>query len=212
MSDPTNKATDSISKDDRPEDQTDVSKQLSHATPSRKKRSYIDESRLSAYEAQQLEARRAYNRTCAAKARQRSKDLTTQLQEEVAKLKQEKADLESQIQVTGANIQFLERQNRLLMANQQARPVVVPTSLLNSHSLTNSTLGTSMGIDQALLSLSNLSNTQSTPGIAGFTGISNLNLANYQNMALTNLNRTPNRNTRPMFPDDLLGLGKLPPR
>jgi hypothetical protein len=207
MSDSINNATDSTAKNDRPEDQAEEPIQPS----SRKKRSYIDETRLSAYEAQQLEARRAYNRSCAAKARQRCKDLTTQLQEEVAKLKQEKADLERQIQVAGANIQFLERQNRLLMAHQQPRPVVAPISLLSNHGLNNSTLGSTMGIDQALLSLSNLPYTQSTHGIAGVTGISNLSLGNYPNTAL-NLNRTPTRNTRPMFSDDLLGLDKLPPR
>jgi ATP-dependent 26S proteasome regulatory subunit len=212
MSETTNKVTDRTANDDRPEDLTDESKQPSYSSASRKKRSYIDETRLSAYEAQQLEARRAYNRSCASKARQRCKDLTTQLQEEVAKLKQEKADLERQIQVAGANIQFLERQNRLLMANQQPRPVVAPISLLNSHGLNNSSLGSSMGIDQALLSLSNLPNTQSAQEVAGVTGISNLNLANYPNIALATLNRSPNRNARPPFPNDLLGLGKLPPR
>lgn len=117
----------------------------------------------------------------------RCKDLTVQLQEQVATLKEEKGALEHQIEVTGAKMQFLERQNMLLITSQQSQSLAVPTSLLTnsqSYRIDNSSQGGAMGIDQALLSLSNLPYMQST---RGFPGISNMNLTHYSSAALANL-------------------------
>lgn len=189
MPNPTENETESRGKDDK-EDGAKDSKPASVSGANRKKRRYIDESRLSESEAAVLEARRAYNRTCAAKARQRSKDLTAQLQEEVAKLKEENANLEHQMEVTRAKMQFLERQNMLLVTSQQqSRPLVSPASLLASQQsgISNTSLGALRGIDQALLSLPGGPYMHSTLGLPG---ISSINLAQHPSAALGNLGLT----------------------
>lgn len=83
------------------------------------KRRIIDETLLDEDEARKLESRRAYNRKCAAKARKRSKDLISQLQEEVQQLNQDKARLERTTEVMQAQLKLLEQQNQTLMLNQR---------------------------------------------------------------------------------------------
>jgi hypothetical protein len=105
------------------------------------KRRIIDETLLGEDEARKLESRRAYNRKCAAKARKRSKDLISQLQDEVNKLNQDKATLERTNEVMQARLKLLEQQNQTLMLNQRqteslllsGMPSTVPGSLLGSN-------------------------------------------------------------------------------
>lgn len=86
----------------------------------------IDETLLPEEEARQLEARRAYNRQCAAKARKRSKDLISTLQKQVEELTKDKTTLERANEVMKAQLQFLEQQNRTLMMNQQRAAAAPP--------------------------------------------------------------------------------------
>jgi hypothetical protein len=90
------------------------------------KRRIIDESLLDENEAQRLEARRAYNRQCASKARKRSKDLIATLQQQVEELSKDKASLERNNEVMHAQLSLFEQQNRSLMMNQrvQSAPVM----------------------------------------------------------------------------------------
>lgn len=91
------------------------------------KRRIIDETLLDEDEARKLESRRAYNRKCAAKARKRSKDLISQLQEEVQQLNQDKAKLERTNEVMQAQLKILEQQNQSLVMNQrQSSGFLVP--------------------------------------------------------------------------------------
>lgn len=83
------------------------------------KRRIIDETLLDEDEARKLESRRAYNRKCAAKARKRSKDLISQLQDEVNQLNQDKATLQRTNEVMHAQMKLLEQQNQTLMMNQR---------------------------------------------------------------------------------------------
>lgn len=78
----------------------------------------IDETLLSKEEARKLEQRRAYNRKCAANARQRTKDLVTSLQQEVDQLKQDKNELQRANDVMKAQLDLLEGQNRNLLLRQ----------------------------------------------------------------------------------------------
>jgi hypothetical protein len=86
------------------------------------KRRIIDESLLDENEAQRLEARRAYNRQCASKARKRSKDLIATLQQQVEELSKDKASLERNNEVMHAQLSLFEQQNRSLMMNQRVQP------------------------------------------------------------------------------------------
>jgi hypothetical protein len=79
----------------------------------------IDESLLSEDEAQKLEARRAYNRKCAANARKRSKDLISTLQKQVKELTVEKEDLIRRTDIMRAQLELLEAQNRSIMMNER---------------------------------------------------------------------------------------------
>jgi hypothetical protein len=88
------------------------------------KRRVVDESLLDEEEAKRLEARRAYNRLCATKARKRSKDLIATLQEQVTTITKDKTSLEHSIEVLRAQIQFLERQNNNIMANHLSQPLM----------------------------------------------------------------------------------------
>ena len=195
-------------KDDKLEDKTDDStKQASCAN--QKKRFYIDASRLSEFEAEQLETRRAYNRSCAAKARQRSKDLISQLQAHVATHKEENAGLNHPIQVTRAKMQFLQRQNTYLITSQQSQ--VAPLSLLNSrqYGVSSSSFGgMTNNVDQALLALSNVPRLQLTRGLAG---LSNASPVHFPSAALANLDPT-SVNIHSSFPSNTRGFGQLPPR
>lgn len=86
----------------------------------------IDESLLSEEEARRLEARRHYNRQCAAKARKRSKDLISKLQSQVEELTKDKAKFERSNEVMKAQLQLLEQQNRTLIANQRMQGPPAP--------------------------------------------------------------------------------------
>lgn len=66
-----------------------------------------------------VEARRAYNRQCAARARKRNKDLIASLQQQVKDLERDKASLERTIEVQRAQMDLLEQQNRSMILNQQ---------------------------------------------------------------------------------------------
>jgi hypothetical protein len=92
------------------------------------KRRIIDESLLDENEAQRLEARRAYNRQCASKARKRSKDLIATLQQQVEELSKDKASLERNNEVMHAQLSLFEQQNRSLMTNQRVQPAPVMPS------------------------------------------------------------------------------------
>ena len=84
-----------------------------------KRNAPIDETLLDEEEKKKLEARRAYNRKCAAKARKRSKDLISHLQKQVEELTRDKATLERNNEVMRAQLELLEQQNRILMMNQR---------------------------------------------------------------------------------------------
>lgn len=113
-------------KDGDSADESNTSDEGSAGTPSNNlearrsaKRRIIDETQLDEDEARKLESRRAYNRKCAAKARKRSKDLISQLQDEVQQLNQDKARLERTNEVMHAQLKLLEQQNQTLMINQR---------------------------------------------------------------------------------------------
>lgn len=83
------------------------------------KRRIIDESQLNDDEVHRLATRRAYNRQCAAKARKKSKDLISSLQDQVRELIHSKAKLERLNDVLKAQMKLLEQQNQSLMINQR---------------------------------------------------------------------------------------------
>ena len=70
-------------------------------------------------DSRKIEARRAYNRQCAARARKRNKDLIFTLQNQVNDLEHTKARLERTVEVMRAQMDLLEQQNRSLIMNQQ---------------------------------------------------------------------------------------------
>lgn len=67
---------------------------------------------------QKLEARRAYNRKCAANARKRSKELVVGLQAQVLQLTRDKNELQRANDIMRAQVELLESQNRNLMMGQ----------------------------------------------------------------------------------------------
>jgi FtsZ-binding cell division protein ZapB len=75
----------------------------------------IDETLLSAEEAEKLESRRAYNRECATRARKRTKTLVNQLQDEVKSLQTDKEELRRENAVLKAQLEGFEKQNQTLM-------------------------------------------------------------------------------------------------
>jgi predicted RNase H-like nuclease (RuvC/YqgF family) len=75
----------------------------------------IDESKLSQDDAEKLEKRRAYNRESASRSRKRTKHLVRQLQNEVAKEKQEKLELQKKNEELQARLALLERHNQTLL-------------------------------------------------------------------------------------------------
>jgi len=66
-----------------------------------------------------MQARREANRMHALKSRQRSKMLSTELQQSVQQLSEEKGDLERQNAVLRAQVDVLQQQNRALLQSQQ---------------------------------------------------------------------------------------------
>lgn len=96
------------------------------------KRRIIDETLLDEDEARRLESRRAYNRQCAAKARKRSKDLISHLQQQVEELSKDKASLERTNEVMQAQLQLLEQQNRTLMMNQRGPAMMAQGQFLGA--------------------------------------------------------------------------------
>lgn len=96
------------------------------------KRRVIDETLLDGEEARRLESRRAYNRQCAAKARKRSKDLISTLQQQVETLSKDKASLERTNEVMKAQLHLLEQQNRSLLLSQRTNNSSLVQSLTGS--------------------------------------------------------------------------------
>jgi hypothetical protein len=78
----------------------------------------IDETQLAPEEAERLQARRAYNRECATRARKRTKNLVAELQDEVKSLQTDKEDLRRENAVMKAQLEGLERQNQTLIFKQ----------------------------------------------------------------------------------------------
>lgn len=85
----------------------------------RKRRALEESILLPEEDTRKAEARRAYNRECAARARKRNKDLVVFLQNRVKELENQKLGLERTIEVMRAQMQVLEQQNRSLLMNQQ---------------------------------------------------------------------------------------------
>jgi bZIP transcription factor len=75
----------------------------------------IDETLLSPEDADKLETRRAYNRECATRARKRTKNLVSQLQDEVKTLQTDKEELRRENAVLKAQLEGFEKQNQTLM-------------------------------------------------------------------------------------------------
>lgn len=97
----------------------------------RKRVAPIDETHLTEEETKVLEERRAYNRKCAAKARKRSKDLISTLQEQVKGLTKDKMELQRKNEVMQAKLDLLEKQNRTLLMSQRQPPADGNTYFLN---------------------------------------------------------------------------------
>lgn len=105
-------------------EETHSSTVLDDSAAKRRRNYPIDETKLEEEDAKRLLERRAYNRQCAAKARQRSKDLISQLRTEVELLKADKVKLQQRNEAIHARLQLLEHQNRnLLLQVQQQQPI-----------------------------------------------------------------------------------------
>ena len=86
------------------------------ATRESKKRS--NEASLSADEVERLEAKRAYNRECASRARQRGKDLIAQLEKQVKDLHDDKSELRRTVAAMEKRLKLLQRENEFLLGTQ----------------------------------------------------------------------------------------------
>lgn len=75
----------------------------------------INEAFLSADEAERLEAKRAYNRECASRARQRGKELIAQLEKQVKDLHDDKSELRRTLATMEKRLKQLQRENELLL-------------------------------------------------------------------------------------------------
>ena len=78
----------------------------------------IDESQLPPDDAEKLEKRRAYNRESATRARQRTKHLVHQLQNDLAKEKKDKLELQRKNEQLQARCALLEKHNQTLLLKQ----------------------------------------------------------------------------------------------
>lgn len=78
----------------------------------------IDESQLPPEDAEKLEKRRAYNRESATRARKRTKHLVHQLQNDVAKEKKDKLELQRKNEELQARCALLEKHNQTLLLKQ----------------------------------------------------------------------------------------------
>ena len=95
----------------------------------------IDESKLPPDDAEKLEKRRAYNRESATRARKRTKHLVHQLQNDVAKEKKEKLELQRENEELQARCALHEKHNqtlllKLLVAERRQASMAAATALL----------------------------------------------------------------------------------
>lgn len=81
----------------------------------------IDETLLSPEETDKLQSRRAYNRDCATRARKRTKDLVSQLQDSIKDLQRDKADLRQKNATMKAQLDSAIQQNQALVFQQALR-------------------------------------------------------------------------------------------
>jgi TolA-binding protein len=82
------------------------------------KKRIIDETLLPSDEAEKLLARRAYNRECASRARGREKRHISELEKQVAELREDKESLRRSIATMEQQISLLKRQNQVLLLKQ----------------------------------------------------------------------------------------------
>lgn len=75
----------------------------------------INEAFLSADEAERLQAKRAYNRECASRARQRGKELIAQLEKQVKDLHDDKSELRRTLAAMEKRLKQLQKENELLL-------------------------------------------------------------------------------------------------
>ena len=88
---------------------------LSNSTKTKKR---INEASLSADEIERLQAKRAYNRECASRARRRGKELIAQLERQVKDLHDDKSELRRTVATMEKRLKHLKRENELLINKQ----------------------------------------------------------------------------------------------
>lgn len=120
-----------------------------HQLVSSSKKRVIDETLLSPEEAHKLQARRAYNRECATRARKRTKNLVAQLQDEVKELRSDKGELSRIHAVMRAQLELLEKQHKALlfrqaMSDRRNVAMAVSASGFAPRQATTTTLGSSL--------------------------------------------------------------------
>ena len=79
----------------------------------------IEEASLAADELERLEAKRAYNRECSSRARQRGKHLIAQLEKQIKDLHDDKTELRRTTATMEKRLKQLQRENELLLDMQQ---------------------------------------------------------------------------------------------
>ncbi len=79
----------------------------------------INEASLSADELEQLESKRAYNRECSSRARQRGKHLIAQLEKQIKDLHDDKTELRRTTATMEKRLKQLQSENELLLDMQQ---------------------------------------------------------------------------------------------
>ena len=78
----------------------------------------INEAVLSTDEMERLQTKRAYNRECASRARQRGKELISQLEKQVKDLHDDKSELRRTVAIMEKRLKHLQRENELLLGTQ----------------------------------------------------------------------------------------------
>ena len=81
-------------------------------------RKRINEASLSVDEVERLQTKRAYNRECASRARQRGKELVAQLEKQVKDLHDDKSELRRTLATMEKRLKQLQRENELLLGRQ----------------------------------------------------------------------------------------------
>jgi hypothetical protein len=78
----------------------------------------INEASLSVDEVERLQAKRAYNRECASRARQRGKEIVAQLEKQVKDLHDDKSELRRTVATMEKRLKLLQRENEILLSAQ----------------------------------------------------------------------------------------------